>query len=149
MKRMLSKLDESAFANVDLDIYSSQDMRPLVDGFGNKVIELWVGKVRNTYEAHLEIGWSRKRTPASIILAFCKLVESLKPGKRKLWDAAKTKTFDIGIHAPAQNHRYWSALSAEAVRAAANVGAQIAFTIYGPIKEGRSSKKRAPRKSSI
>ena len=68
---MPSELDESVFANVDLDIYSSDDLRPLVDGFGDKVIELWVGKVRRTYEAHLEIGWSRKQTPTSIILRFC------------------------------------------------------------------------------
>jgi hypothetical protein len=139
---MLSKLDESVFANVDLDIYSTKDLRPLVDAFGNKVIEMWVGKVRRNYEAHLEIGWSRKQTPTSIILEFCKLVGSLKPSKRKVWDAAKTRSFDIGIHAPTRNHHYWSYVSAEAVRAAADIGAQIAFTIYGPLIPARSRTKR-------
>lgn len=65
---MYSKLDESVFANVDLDINSSKDLRPLVDAFGRKVIEMWVGKVRRTYEAHLELGWEKKQTPTSIIL---------------------------------------------------------------------------------
>lgn len=134
---MISKLDQSVFANVDLDLYSSEDLRPLVNAFGNKVIEMWVGKVRRTYEAHLEIGWTRKKNPTSIILKFCRLVESLKASDRKLWDAAKTKSFDIGIHAPTRNHHYWSAVSPEAIRATASVGAQIAFTIYGPMKPAR------------
>ena len=145
---MPSELDESVYANVDLDIYSSDDLRPLVDGFGDKVIELWVGKVRRTYEAHLEIGWSRKQTPTSIILRFCELIESLKPKERKLWNTAKTRSFDIGIHAPTRNHHYWSSVNKEAVRAAANVGARIAFTIYGPLEPARSSTKTAARSSS-
>jgi hypothetical protein len=139
---MFSKLDESVFANVDLDIYSSADLRPLVDAFGRKVIEIWVGKVRRTYEAHLELGWTKKQNPTSIIVRFCRLIESLKPDNRQLWDAAKTKSFDIGIHAPTRNHHYWSAVSREAVRAAADVGAQIAFTIYGPMTLTKSAKRK-------
>ena len=145
---MISKLDESVFANVDLDIYSSQDLRPLVNAFGKKVIEMWVGKVRTTYEAHLELGWRKKQTPTSIILVFCSLIESLKPSKRQLWDAAKTKSFDIGIHAPPRNHHYWSAVSPEAVRAAADMGAQIAFTIYGPMTLVKPAKRERSSNSS-
>jgi hypothetical protein len=139
----ISKLDETAFANVDLDIYSKEDLRPLVDAMGDRVIEMWVGRVRRTYEAHLEFGWKKKQTPTSIILGFCSLVESLTPSKRKLWNTAKRKSFDIGIHAPPRNHHYWSAVSTEAVHAAANVGAQIAITIYGPMKVSKPKKKRA------
>ena len=145
---MYSKLDESVFANVDLDIHSSEDLRQLVDAFGEKVIEMWVGKVRRTYEAHLELGWTKKQTPTSIILGFCKLVRSLKPSKRRLWDAAKSKSFDIGIHAPTRNHHYWSAVSPQAVQAAAEVGAQIAITVYGPMKVVKSSKKKLHSSSS-
>ena len=142
---MISKRDESFFANVDLDIFSREDLRALVGAFGNKVIEMWVGKVRRTYEAHLELGWSKKQTPTAIILGFCKLIESLEPSKRQLWDAAKTKSFDIGIYAPTRNHYYWSAVSPEAVRAAAAVGAQIAITVYGPMKAAkRKANKKLP-----
>jgi hypothetical protein len=140
----ISKLDDSLFANVDLDIYSKTDLRPLVDALGDSVIEMWVGRVRRTYEAHLEVSWEPRKTPSSIILRFCRLINALPPTKRRIWDAAKTRSFDIGIDAPARNRRFWSAVSSEAVRTAAEVGAQIAITIYGPMRvPKRTNKKRA------
>ncbi|HEY2470701.1 MAG TPA: hypothetical protein VGI45_23100 [Terracidiphilus sp.] len=144
----ISKLDESAFANVDLDIWSADNLRPLVDAMGDRVIEMRVGKVRRTYEAHLEIGWSKKQTPTSIILRFCSLVEALTPSKRRLWDGAKTKSFDIGIYAVPRHRHYWSAISAEAVRASAKVGAQIAITVYGPMRAAKPAKKKRSSSSS-
>jgi hypothetical protein len=138
----MSKLDDSLFANVDLDIYSRTDLQPLVDALGDEVIDLWVGRVRRTYEAHLEVGWEPRKTPSSIILRFCTLIRGLPATKRKLWNAAKVKSFDIGVEAPESNRHYWSAVSPEAVRAAAEVGAQIAITIYGPMKVAKQSKKK-------
>ena len=143
----ISKLDESALANVDLDIYSKEDLRPLVDAFGDQVIEMWVGRVRRTYEAHLETGWEPRRTPSSIILRFCKMIHILSPAARKLWNGAKKKSFDIGIYSPTRSYYYWSALTPEAVRAVAELGAQIAITVYGPMKPTRSAKRR-PSNSS-
>jgi hypothetical protein len=51
------------------------------------------------------------------------------------------RSFDIGIEAPGRNTYFWSAVSAEAVRAAAEVGAQIAITVYGPMKVMKPSRK--------
>jgi hypothetical protein len=59
-----------------------------------------------------------------------------------MWDAAKSRSFDIGIKAPAKGG-YWSAVSGEAVRAAAEVGAQIAITVYGPMNVAKQSRKAA------
>jgi hypothetical protein len=146
----MSRLDKSLFMNVDLDIYSKSDLRPLVDALGDQIIEMWVGKVRRTYEAHLEVSGSHlaPSAPSRIILRFCKLIGALPPSKRELWSAAKTKSFDIGIESPKRNMHFWSAVSPEAVRAAAEVGAQIAITIYGPMKVPKQSKKKnkAPSK---
>jgi hypothetical protein len=141
----MSKLDDSLFMNVDLDIYSKTDLQPLVAALGNSIIEMWVGRVRRTYEAHLELSGSHLalRALSSIILKLCKLVQALPPRERRLWNAAKTKSFDIGIGAPKRNRHYWSAVSPDAVRAAAEVGAQIAITIYGPMKVAKPKKKRA------
>ncbi len=140
-----SKLDDSLFLNVDLDIYSKTDLRPLVDALGDSAIEMWVGRVRRTYEAHLEVGWEPRKTPSHIILRFCKLIRALPAKERKLWNAAKSKSFDIGIEAPKRNSHFWSAVSPEAVRAAAEVGAQIAITVYGPMEPSPKlpKKKRA------
>ncbi|MFZ0746983.1 MAG: hypothetical protein WAM85_21445 [Terracidiphilus sp.] len=145
----MSVLDTTRFANVDLDIYSKSDLQPLVDSFGEDVINLWTGRVKRTYETHLELGrWRRNQTPTSIILGFCKLVEALPPAKRKIWDAAKSRSFDIGIEAPGRGSYYWSAVSSGAVRAAAEAGAQIAITVYGPMKTVKRPHKKAKSASS-
>jgi hypothetical protein len=135
-----SKLDTSLFCNVDLDIYSKSDLQPLVSAFGDKIIDLYVRRVRRAYEVHLELGaWKRNQTPSWVILGFCKLIKELPPEKRRIWNAAKTKSFDIGIAAPTKGSHYWSA-----VGAAADVGAQIAITVYAPMKVSSKPKKKAP-----
>ena len=136
----MSKLDEKCFLNVDLDIYSSSDLQPLVSALGERVIELFVGKVRRTYEAHLELGWSRRQTPSSMIAGFCRMIEALPPAKRKIWNAAKTRSLDIGIRGPERNRHFWHGISPDAVRSAAKVGAQIAITVYGPMKTARAKR---------
>jgi hypothetical protein len=143
-----SNLDKTRFLNVDLDIHSRLDLRPLVTALGEKISEMYVGRVRRTYEAHLELAWRRNQTPTSIILGFCKLIEALPPSKRKVWDSAKTRSFDIGIEAPVRNTYFWSAVSPEAVRAASEVGAQIAITVYGPMKTVKRSRKTTKTASS-
>jgi hypothetical protein len=134
--------------NVDLDIHSKWDLQPLVTALGEKIREMYVGRVRRTYEAHLELAWRRSQTPTSIILGFCKLIEALPRSERKLWDSAKTRSFDIGIDAPAEGRFHWSAVGQDAVRAAADVGAQIAITVYGPMKIVKRSLKSMKAASS-
>lgn len=136
-----SNLDKTRFMNVDLDIHSKLDLRPLVSALGEKISENYVGRVRRTHEAHLELAWRHNQTPTSIILGFCKLIEALPRSERKLWDSAKTRSFDIGIESPERNTYFWSAVSPEAVRAAADVGAQIAITVYGPMKVVKGARK--------
>jgi hypothetical protein len=138
----ISKLDDSLFMNVDLDIYSKTNLQPLVDALGSSIIEMWVGRVRRTYEAHLEVSWEPRKTPSSVILRFCRLIRALPAKERGIWNAAKTKSFDIGIEAPKRHRHFWSSVSPEAVRAAAEVGAQIAITIYGPMKVAKQTKRK-------
>ena len=77
-----SRLDDSLFANVDLVIYAKTHLRPLVDARGDSVIEIWVGSVRRTYEAHLGNLGTTKNT-SSIILGLCKLIKALRKAKRR------------------------------------------------------------------
>jgi hypothetical protein len=87
-----------------------------------------VGRVRRTYEAHLElVAWRRNQTPTSIILGFFKLIEALLRS---------------------DNTYFWSAVSSEAVRTAAEAGAQIAITVYGPMKVMKQSRKSSKAASS-
>lgn len=140
---VFSTLDETLFRNVDLDIYSQSDLQPLVTALGDHVIDLYVGRVRRTYEAHLELNYRRGQTANSVILGFCKLINRLPPMERTLWNRAKIRSFDIGIDVPKRDRHFWIAVSPEAVQAAAETGAQIAITVYGPLRSAPKPKKRA------
>jgi hypothetical protein len=79
----VKRSDSSAthYLNVDLDIYSTRDLQPLVKAFGSKVIVLCVGRERGKYGAHLEMS---RRTPTadSTVRAFCRLIERLPEAER-------------------------------------------------------------------
>jgi hypothetical protein len=129
------------FLNVDLDIYSKDDLRPLVDLFGNKVIVLYVGRPRGRYEAHLEIAKSTK-TADSTIRAFCKLIEALPYAGRESWNAATVRSFSIGVQAAAQPNSLDFVIQPQTVRAVSALAAQMVLTVYAP--EQRSKQKRLP-----
>src|SRR5215831_5304504 len=42
------------FLNVDLDIYSTRDLQPIVNTLGEAVIVLHLGRIKRTHNAHLE-----------------------------------------------------------------------------------------------
>jgi len=139
-------LDKSLFLNVDLDIISRSDLQPLVDAMGGQIFTLFSGRVKRHFEAHLEVegsalpSASHLSTPESLILRFCKVIRELPPDARRIWDDAKTRSFDIGIGSGKPDRYYWFDLSPKALQAALEVNARIAVTIYGPMK--RVSRKR-------
>lgn len=139
--------NKSQFLNVDLDIYSTRDLRPLVAAIESKVIVLHVGKHNRTWEAHLELNNFHldPRKPDTGIRRFCKLIQKLPPEAQDIWNAAKIRRFDIGIDS-AKGQDYWCALTPETLMAAAELRAQIAVTVYRyDMKSKRTSKaKKTP-----
>lgn len=133
-------LDKTLFLNVDLDIRSKSDLQPLVDAMNKKVIVLYVGRSKRTYQARLELAGSHlprdthSQSPELLIWRFCKLVCGLPQDARKLWDGAKTREFDIGIESGRPYKFYWFDLSPKALQAALEVNAKISVTIYGTMK---------------
>jgi hypothetical protein len=89
------------FLNVDLDIYSSRDLQALVTALGQKVMVLYVGRIRRTHRAHLELAKSTKTADATI-RGFCALIEALPKVERHLWNAARVRDFNIGVQAGMQ-----------------------------------------------
>lgn len=149
-REMPHSWSKGRFLNVDLDLYSKSDLQPLVDAFGKKVDVLFVGRVRRTYEAHLEIATFIPKNPQVAIVQFCKLVHALPPAARRIWDEAKIRSFDIGIDSndPKPLPTYWFAVSPVTLKAAANVNAQIAVTVYGKLKKARPTRMGRQRQDS-
>jgi hypothetical protein len=104
-----SKLDQKCFLNVDLEVFSKPDLKEFVAALGRKVAVLYIGKEFGANKAYLELSVPPK-TPDAGVLGFCKLIENLPPRGRALWDAAKSRTFDIGIDAPRPGDHYWTAV---------------------------------------
>jgi len=127
-------IHETHFANVDLDIYSRSNLEPLVAAMGRKILVLHVGRIKRTHEAHLELSRITQTADATV-RGFCALVRALPKAERKLWDNAKIREFNIGVHARLKPLTFEMTLHEETVRAAAEVNARIGFTLYSPAME--------------
>jgi hypothetical protein len=119
------------FLNVDLDIYSDRDLKPLVSGFGQMVNVLYVGRDRGKYSAHLEIA-GRTNTADSTIRRFCRLIEGLPERARLLWNDATVRSFSIGVQAGTRPNPRDFRIRQSRVKAVSEVGAEIVLTIYAP-----------------
>jgi hypothetical protein len=122
------------FLNVDLDIHSRTNLQPLVTAMGKKVHVLFVGRIKRTYQAHLEL-WDSglSQSADSIICGFCALIRKLPKAAVKLWIGAKVRDFNVGVQAAMQPHSHEIALELETIRAAAEVNARIVLTVYAPL----------------
>jgi hypothetical protein len=132
------KAPDAQFLNVDLDVYSRSDLQPLVNGFGKKVMALYVGRERRRYSAHLELARYPKKTSAdATIRAFCTLIRALPKAERGMWNAAKTREFSVGVQAGQQPFACDFRIEAQTVKAVAELGAVIVLTVYGPERAKR------------
>lgn len=127
------KTPDTEFLNVDLDVYSGSDLQPLVNGFGKKVVALYVGRERKKYSAHLElIGFQKNPSADSAIRAFCTLIQALPETERELWNGAKTREFSVGVQAGQQPSACDFRIEAQTIKAVAELGAVIVLTVYSP-----------------
>jgi hypothetical protein len=138
----MSVLDNDTFLNVDLEIFSKSDLQLLVATLGRRIHLHFIGMEFGLHKAHFDLA-QQPETPEAGILAFCRLIQKLPQPERALWDSAKFRSFDIGIEAPGRGRYFWSAIGSKAIEAAANAGAQIAITIYRPMKAAGPAKRKA------
>src|SRR5690348_2906977 len=114
----MNKLDEKVFLNVDLEIFSKADLKPLAVALRRNLDPHHLGMEFGKHKAYFDL-LKQPKTPDAGIIRYCKLIQKLPPDQRKLWDSAESRSFDIGFEGPKKGRYYWSAVSANAVRAAA------------------------------
>ncbi|MEY4485279.1 MAG: hypothetical protein RL693_2731 [Verrucomicrobiota bacterium] len=118
------------FLNVDLDIESLKNLRPLADELGEKVVVLHQGPAKQRgYILALESSKSR-RTPDSAIRALCSAVARLSESSQEIWSAAHRKVFDIGYEMKTGGGVSQFELRPETVKLIASVGATVGITFY-------------------
>ena len=118
---------ERFFINVDLDVDSNDDLRPLAEAFEPAAYSLERPAGHASFELNVPVS---PVEPEPLILEFIRLVIQLPPAAREIWDRASRKVFDIGIQSGRRPFRETYRLTPGALRAAADVGAEIAVTVY-------------------
>ena len=115
------------FLNVDLDVESTADLTPLVEALAPYTFALERPAGRASFELNEPV---MPTDPEPLILEFVRLVKALPSSARALWDGASRRVFDIGIQSGRRPLQEAHHLAPTTLLAAAEVGAEIAFTIY-------------------
>jgi hypothetical protein len=131
------------FIAVDFDIRSKSDLQPLVTALGDRICGNHVTREGRTYWARFSLARATKSADTAI-RAFATMISTLPKAQRKLWDAAETREFDIGVQAAMEPFCYEMLLSAEVVDAVARLNARIRFTVYAPEVPRKIARKQRP-----
>lgn len=121
------------FLNADLDIFSDQDLQCLIDEIGDRAFLLHAGSFCDDFPflARYEIDNNPdEKTPESLILAFCELIEGLSPASRDLWDSARRRVIDLGYEGIAYRSRAEERISTYALSRMAALGIDLAWTYH-------------------
>lgn len=139
LKRGARVEPETQFLAIDLEIVSRRKIDLLAPAFGANV---GINRNEKIGGEHVLLLSTGGKTPFNedfnklinqTILGQVKLVQKLPEVARKQWDAARTKTFDIGIQAGAAPHVFEVRLTKQTISAVSAVGGGIQFTIYGAV----------------
>lgn len=125
------------YLNVDLDILSRSPLDRLASAMGPRAYVLYVGRHGRRYGARLELARSHVGMSADkTIRGLVRLVETLPPAERRLWDGALSREFNIGIEAGLQPHAFELRLKPATVESIVRIGATLVVTVYAPDLSG-------------
>ena len=126
-------MEEISFLNVDLDIESKIDIKPILKNLEKEVLVLHHDQSKRYHRSSLELS-NYISSPDEVIAYFCHLIESFPANVRKIWDQCCLRTFDIGYESGNYPRAFRSELRASTIEKVVNIGASIIVTIY-PINE--------------
>jgi hypothetical protein len=128
---------ETAFLNVDVDVFSRTPLDALVAAFGENVMVHYVGRERRQYSAHFSLWFPRNADAAIRNLA--ELITKLPKPARRMWNQASKRVLNVGYQSGCRPFSFESEISSAAVAAAARLGASITVTIYPAEQKPRST----------
>jgi len=114
------------FINVDLDVESPEELRPLIEAMEPQAYLL----ERPPGRASFELNEGAPNGPEVAILEFIRIVKALPPAARKVWDGASKRVFDIGMQSGRHPFRVSHNIGIETLREAADIGSDITITMY-------------------
>jgi hypothetical protein len=122
------------FISIDLAIISGRPLKALRDEFESLGAEIsFYGKTPRGYLLAIEPGpFQMRRNAGKDVTSLARTFEALSPTARKLWDGAKTRTFDFGVAGIDASQTASLCLSPAAVKQIAALNGTLAFTSYRP-----------------
>ncbi len=142
------------FISIDLAIISARPLKSLCDEFEPHGAQItFYGKIPGGYLLAIEAGpFQMRRNAEKELATLARLVEALSPPARKLWDGAKTRTFDFGVAGIDAFQTACLSLSPEAVKQIASLDGTLAFSSYRPdlgFHLGSKSAKPRARRAAV
>jgi hypothetical protein len=120
--------DETAFLNVDVDVFAKYPLEPLAAALGDDVSLHYVGRVgRGLFQLHFAL-YSPKNAD-SAIRGLAKVIGSLPRSSRRLWNDASRRVFDLGFQGGFKPYSREFDITEEAVAAIAALGGTMKVTI--------------------
>ena len=125
---------KSKFISICLEITSGRPLKAMRDEFESQGAHVtFYGKIPEGYLLTIEAGpFQMKRNAEKDVTSLARAVEALSPPARKLWDGAKTRTFDFGVAGIDAFQTANLSLSPKAVKQVAAMNGILAFTSYRP-----------------
>jgi hypothetical protein len=121
----------AAFVNVDLDVWSREDLAPLAEALEPRLFALHVTRVGRGWMARFELSRQPKTADAAI-RRLASAVERLPARDRARWRRATRREFNVGIQAAAEPHASEFPIEADTVALVARLGGRLAVTLYAP-----------------
>jgi hypothetical protein len=134
---------KARFLNVDLDINAATKLNSLVVEMGKRVVVLHSGRVSRSKRHLLRLeSAGEHHGPDATIHALCKVVESMSPAARRVWDSAR-KEFNLGYELrPSERYSFFS-IRPDTLERMSKLGAILVVTYYrGESEKGVESAKR-------
>jgi hypothetical protein len=121
----------AGFLNVDLDVWSGEDLTPLAEALEPELFALHVTRVGRGWMARFELRRQPKTADAAI-RRLAAAVERLPARERARWRRATRREFNVGIQAAAKPHASEFPIEAATVALVARLGGRLAVTLYAP-----------------
>lgn len=119
----------SLLLNVDLEVESAGDLAPLIEALEPAAYSLGRPPGHACFELNSAVSSGE---PEPVILELVRLVGELPPAALSAWDSASRRVFDIGFQAASRPFQQTHHLKPATLRAIADIGAEVAITIYAP-----------------
>jgi hypothetical protein len=118
--------------NVDLEVRSLTNLRPLVEALGDRLMVLHNGRIGSTHVVTFELIDQRPKTADAIIRSFVALLQDLPTAATRAWLRATSRVFDIGLQAGAKQPPHRTIIKPATLESVARLQASIVVTTYAP-----------------